>query len=150
MENAITDFLDAIIPDLDKMLSDMRFWIGFAMLAGPIILIVLGLFYFFLAPKEANHRMGYRTYFGMGSVPAWRFTQRLAGMVWGGLGIVLCIVALIASGSLSEVPAEAMSSALTIMIVEGVGAILALLGIEITLLVRYDMNGNRRFRKRKS
>ena len=55
MENAIADFLDAIIPNLDKMLSDMRFWIGFAMLAGPIILIVLGLFYFFLAPKEANH-----------------------------------------------------------------------------------------------
>ena len=149
MENAITDFLDAIIPKLDTLLSDMRTWIGFAMLAGPIILIVLGVFYFFLAPKEANHRLGYRTYFGMGSVPAWRFTQRLAGMVWGGLGVLLGIIALIAVAGLSEVPAESMKTALDIVITEAVGAVLAFLGIEITVLIRYDMNGNRRFKKKR-
>ena len=149
MENAITDFLDAIIPKLDALLQDMRFWIGFAMLIGPIILILLGVFYVFLAPKEANHRLGYRTYFGMGSVTAWRFTQRLAGYVWGGLGIVLGIVALIAVCCLSKVPAEAMNTALWIMITEASSAILAFLGIEITVLVRYDMNGNLRARKKR-
>lgn len=150
MENAITDFLDAIIPKLDTLLSDMRTWIGVAMLAGPIILIVLGVFYYFLAPKEANHKLGYRTYFGMGSVPAWRFTQRLAGMVWGGLGVLLGIIALVAVGNLSEVPAEAVDTALDIVITETVGALLAFLGIEITVLVRYDMNGNLRFKKKRS
>ena len=149
MENAITDFLDAIVPNLDTMLGDMRFWIGVAMMAGPILLIVIGLFYYFLAPKEANHRLGYRTYFGMGSVTAWRFTQRLAGLIWGGTGILLSIVALIGTLSLSDVPGEAVSTALTIVIIEAVGALGAFLGTEITILVRYDMNGNRRKKKRR-
>ena len=149
MDNAITTFLDAIIPKLDALLQDLRFWSGFAMLVGPIILILMGAFYAFLPPKEANHRLGYRTYFGMGSVSAWRFTQRLAGYVWGGLGTVLGIVALIAVIGLSDVPAEAMKTALNIVITEAVGAVLAFLGVEITVLIRYDMNGNLRAKKKK-
>ena len=48
----------------------------------------------FFTPREANHYIGYRCYFGMGSVQAWRFTQRFAGLVFGILGLVLTVVML--------------------------------------------------------
>ena len=83
MENAISKFLDAVIPKIGDLLSNMKFWMGYLMIAGPVLMLLFGAYYFFLSPKEANHKAGYRTYFGMGSVQAWRFTQRLAGVVLG-------------------------------------------------------------------
>ena len=149
MENAITDLLDALIPNLEKLMGDMRSWLGIAMIIGPVIFIVMGLVYYFLAPPEANHKLGYRTYFGMGSVTAWKFTQKLAGIVWGGLGIILAIVAII--GCVIMVGQElnkATTTALTILIIEAVAAVLAFLTVEITVLLRYDMNGSARKKKK--
>ena len=147
-ENKIIDLLDAIIPNLDTLLSDMHFWMTVAVLIGPILFLGMGALYYFASPKEANHRMGYRTYFGMGSVPAWKYTQKLAGMVWGGLGVVMAVVAIIVAIVLGgKQPADAMSSALTMLIVEAVGALLAFLTIEITVFIRYDMNGNLKKKK---
>ena len=149
MENAITDLLDALIPNLENLLGDIRSWMGIAMIIGPVIFIVMGLVYYFLAPPEANHKLGYRTYFGMGSVSAWKFTQKFAGIVWGGLGIVLAIVAI--SGWAVMVGQElsnATSTALTILIIEAVAAVLAFLTVEITVLMRYDINGSLRKKKK--
>lgn len=148
-ENKIIELLDAIIPKLDLLLSDMRFWMSVAVLIGPILFAAMGAFYYFAAPKEANHRLGYRTYFGMGSVAAWRFTQKIAGMVWGGVGAVLTLVAVIVCIVLGgKEPAEAMSAALTMLIIEAVCALLAFLTVEITVFIRYDMNGNLKNKKR--
>lgn len=148
-ENKIIELLDALIPKLDLLLSDMRLWAGIAILIGPIVFLCIGAFYYFAAPQEANHRLGYRTYFGMGSVKAWRYTQKLAGMVWGGLGAVLAIVAIIVCiGMSGKEAAQAISGALTTLIVEGVGALLAFLAVELTVMLRYDMNGNLRKKKR--
>ena len=148
-ENKIIDLLDAVIPKLELLLSDMKFWMGLAVLIGPILFLAMGAFYYFLSPKEANHRLGYRTYFGMGSVPAWKFTQKLAGMVWGGLGAVLTLVAIIVCIVLgTREPAKAMSGALTMLIIEAVCALLAFLAVEILVFIRYDMNGNLKNTKR--
>lgn len=149
MENAITDLLDALIPNLENLVSDMRTWLGIAMIVGPIIFIVMGLIYYFLAPPEANHKLGYRTYFGMGSVTAWKFTQKLAGIVWGGLGIILAIVAIIGCVIMvGQELSKATSTALTILIIEAVAALLAFLTVEITVILRYDMNGSARKKKK--
>jgi len=148
-ENKIIDLLDAVIPKLDILLKDMRFWMIVAVLIGPILFMGMGAFYYFASPKEANHRLGYRTYFGMGSVNAWKYTQKLAGMVWGGLGVVMTVVAIIVAIVLGgKEPADAMSAALTMLIIEAVCAFLAFLAIEIIVLVRYDMNGSLRNKKR--
>ena len=149
MENAITDLLDALIPNLEKLMGDMRSWLGIAMIIGPVIFIVMGLVYYFLAPPEANHKLGYRTYFGMGSVTAWKFTQKLAGIVWGGLGIILAIVAIIGCVIMvGQQLSKATTTALTILIIEAVAAVLAFLTVEITVLLRYDMNGSARKKKK--
>ena len=149
MENAITDLLDALIPNLENLLGDIRSWMGIAMIIGPVIFIVMGLVYYFLAPPEANHKLGYRTYFGMGSVSAWKFTQKFAGIVWGGLGIVLAIVAIIGCAVMvGQELSNATSTALTILIIEAVAALLAFLTVEITVLMRYDINGSLRKKKK--
>ena len=148
-ENKIIELLDALIPKLELLLSDMKFWMGVAVLIGPLLFLGMGAFYYFLSPKEANHRLGYRTYFGMGSVPAWTFTQKLAGLVWGGLGAVLTLVAIIVCIVLgSREPAHAMSGALTMLIIEAVCALLAFLAVEILVFIRYDMNGKLKTKKR--
>ena len=76
----------ALLPDLSGLFGSLETVCRVAVMIGPMVLLVMGLAYLFLSPKEANYYFGYRTYFGMGSVHAWRFTQRLAGVVLGGLG----------------------------------------------------------------
>ena len=98
----------ALLPELDSVFSLVATVCKVAILAGPIVLLVLGLAYLFLSPKEANYYFGYRCYYGMGSVQAWRFTQRLAGIVLGGLGLVLTGVALVASVGFGSMDAEAL------------------------------------------
>lgn len=96
----LLDGLDpaALLPKLSTIVGKSTAICRLAVLLGPLVLLALGLAYLFLAPKEANHYFGYRTYFGMGSVRAWRFTQRLAGLVLGGTGLVLTVVMLLVSG----------------------------------------------------
>ena len=149
MENAITDLLDKIVPKLNTLLSDIRLWIGLLLYVGPVLLIVLGLFFIFLSPKEANHRLGYRSIYGMGSVPAWKFSQKLGGMVLGGLGLVLLIIALIVSATVSGKELnDVMETVFAWLIVQASGTLLAYIGVEITLIVRYDLAGNLRKRWR--
>lgn len=88
----------ALIPDLNSVLGRVEMIVRVAILAGPVILLLLGLWYFFLPPKEANHYVGYRFFWSMNSVEVWRFTQRLAGGMWMVLGLVLTVVMLLISG----------------------------------------------------
>ena len=86
---ALMDGFDpaTLLPDLSKVFGSLVTVCKFAVMAGPVVLLILGLAYLFLAPKEANYYFGYRCYYGMGSVNAWRFTQRIAGALLGLLGL---------------------------------------------------------------
>ena len=93
LKSLMDDFDPAsLLPELDKVLGGLTQAVRIAVLAGPVLILVFGLAYLLLAPKEANYIFGYRCVFGMGSVEAWWFTQRLAGIVWGVLGLVLTVV----------------------------------------------------------
>ena len=96
------DFLKSLISDFDLMsilpdLADVMDWIvkgvNIALIIGPVVLAVLGLWYLLLPTREANHFIGYRFFWGMGSVKSWKFTQRLAGAVWLGVGIKMAMEA---------------------------------------------------------
>ena len=70
----IMDFLQnfdpsKILPNIAKLMTDAVIILRICVLAGPILLAVLGAVYFFLAPKEANHSVGYRFFWGM---TAWK------------------------------------------------------------------------------
>ena len=87
------DDLGKYIPDLSKVSGWVQWLISLAVRIGPVCILVLGLIYLLIPPKEANHVAGYRTYFGMGSIKAWRFTQRLSGIIMTVTGLLLTIIA---------------------------------------------------------
>ena len=91
---SIMDAFDpaSLLPELEGVLNVLTVAVRIATLAGPVVLLALGLGYLIFAPKEANYHFGYRCTFGMGSVEAWRFTQRLAGITWSVLGLALTVV----------------------------------------------------------
>ena len=135
----------ALLPDLTTVVGKVEFITRIAVMAGPVVLLTLGILYFFAAPKEANYRFGYRCYFGMGSEEAWRFTQRFAGLVWSVLGLVLTVVMLIITGSFAGNPImDIIGKGVKCLLWEG-GVILAsVLVINVTAMLCYDRKGLRR------
>ena len=149
----IMDFLQnfdpsKILPNIAKLMTDAVIILRICVLAGPILLAVLGAVYFFLAPKEANHSVGYRFFWGMSSMEAWQFMQKLSGMVWGALGIVLLVIMLIVSGRFGTMDAENVAfSALRCVLWELGLTVAASLGVDITMMVLFDRTGVRRKQK---
>ena len=85
--------LEMYIPKLDTLMGWVQWLVSLAVRLGPICILVLGIIYFLIPPKEANRKAGFRTYFGMGSVIAWNVTQRIAGAIMIPTGIILTIIA---------------------------------------------------------
>lgn len=140
----------AFIPELDSLVGWLELAVRIAVLAGPAILLLLGLWYLLLPPKEANHSAGYRTYWGMGSVEAWRFCQKLAGIVWGLLGLVLTVaMVLITNGYRGMEAMDMVYSAVKCIVWEIGLAVISSLAINITMMVLYDRKGYRRSQKQK-
>lgn len=146
----IKDSLDSIklenlLPDLSNFESSVLSLTRLAMILGPLVLLGLGVYYFAAAPKEANYTTGYRCWFGMGSVQAWRFTQRLAGGAWMVLGLVLAVIAAANVGKLNELELmDAMFLAGKYIIRQAVSVLISVVCINIIVFVRYDRKGYRR------
>jgi len=139
----------ALLPDLSSVVGIVMTVARFAVLAGPLVLLVLGLAYLFLSPKEANYHFGYRCYFGMGSVEAWRFTQRLAGIVWAVLGLVLTVVMVIITGGYGgKEVIQVVDSAITCLIWEILLAAVSCLVINLIVMLTFDSKGYLRKRKK--
>ena len=140
----------ALLPDLSDLFGSLATLCRFAVMIGPVVLLILGLAYLFLSPREANYYFGYRCYFGMGSVQAWRFTQRIAGMLFGGVGLILTIVMFLISGGFAEME-------VTDMVWKAAGCLAwqAIIAVVLTLLVNFlaffffDAKGGPRRRKKK-
>ena len=137
-----------LLPDLSKVFDTLAPVCRFAVLVGPVVLLLLGLSYLILSPKEANHYLGYRCYFGMGSEYAWRFTQRLAGFLFTCTGLVLTIVmfAISASFPYMQLP-EMVWKAFSCLLVELAAAVLLVLIVNLSAAFRFDRKGRHR-RKR--
>ena len=144
LAEAITNFdMEGFLPQLDTVIGRIEFALRLAVMIAPLLILILGLIYYFAPPKEANHKFGYRFYWGMGSVEAWQFTQRLAGAVWAGLGLVLTIVMLIVCVGFRGLDAMAMANAaVTCAVWELVLIGLACIGIDVVVALRYDKQGN--------
>ena len=61
------------LPAIDKLMGWIDKLITLSIRIGPLCILGLGLIYLLIPPKEANHKAGFRTYFGMGSIAAWLF-----------------------------------------------------------------------------
>lgn len=108
---ALLDGLDLakFVPQLDTLMERMQWLAVLAVRVGPICILVLGLIYLLIPPKEANRKAGYRTYFGMGSVTAWQFTQRVSGAIMTLMGLILTIIAFVSSSKFYDMDTVAMT-----------------------------------------
>ena len=139
-----------LLPDLSKVFDSLVPLCRLAVLIGPVVLLLLGLSYLFLTPKEANYYLGYRCYFGMGSEYAWRFTQRLAGFLFAGAGLVLTVVmfAISISFTYMQLP-DMVWKAASCLVVELIVSILLILIVNISAMYHFDRKGKHRRKKRR-
>lgn len=134
-----------LLPDVSTVVGKVQVVCTLAILAAPLVMLVLGIAYLFFAPKEANYYFGYRTAFGMGSVSAWRRTQKLAGLVFSILGLLLTIVMLLVSLTLpSRAPMDMVWLAVKCLLWQGVLALLAKATINGLTMLHYNYRGTKR------
>ena len=152
--DAIKEFLSGsetalpVVPDAGTVVDKILPIAKVLVVAGPVIMLILGLLYLFAAPREANHHFGYRCYFGMGSEQAWRFTQRIAGITWTALGAIMTVAMLIVTGRFpGQDVLEMLTTAGTCVVVEALVLLVATVIIRIIVAARYDRYGERRRRK---
>ena len=138
-----------LLPDLSRVFSSLEPLCRVAVLIGPVVFLLLGLSYLILSPKEANYYLGYRCYFGMGSEYAWRFTQRLAGFLFTGTGLVLSLVMFFISAGFGRMELSDMVwRAASCLLVELAAAVLLILSVNLTAAIRFDRKGNHRRKKK--
>ena len=143
--------LSKLLPELDGIVDKMVPIMKVALMAGPVIFLILGLLYLFATPKEANYKFGYRCYFGMGSVNAWRYTQRLAGIVFTGVGLILTLVMLFVTGGFADMDVmDMLWKALKCGIWEAVIIGISCLLVNLVVMFYFDAKGNIRRRKAKT
>ena len=148
---ALLDGMDpaALLPDLSKVFDSLVPLCRIAVLAGPVLLLLLGLSYLIFSPKEANYYLGYRCYFGMGSEYAWRFTQRLAGWLFTVTGLALSVVMFTISLGFAAMPLTDMVwKAAACLVVELAASVLLILTVNLSAAFHFDRKGKHRRKRR--
>lgn len=139
----------SLLPDLSEIFGSLATVCRFAVMIGPLVLLVLGFAYLLLSPKEANYYFGYRCYYGMGSVQAWRFTQRFAGVLLGGLGLVLTLWMYFASSSFAAMDVNDMVwVAVDYLVIQAILSLLVTITINLTAFIRFNHRGEYRKAKK--
>ena len=137
--------LVSMLPSMESLLSKTDLLLRIFVMAGPLALLGLGLYYFLLPPKEANHRAGYRFRYGMSKVGVWRFMQNLAGIVYSGVGLALTVFMGILCIRFGAMEMEEMLRLSVSCILWELGIIAAATAaINLTVVVVYDSQGNNR------
>ena len=149
LKSLLSDFDPvALLPDLWAIFDNLDAVLRVVVLAGPLCLLGLGLLYLLFPPAEANHIFGYRHFWGMASVDAWQYTQKIAGLVWTGLGLAMTIAMSFICNAYRDMAWEAMLfSALTSVVVELLLVVLSTFLISTLVVLRYDLKGTRRSEK---
>ena len=135
----------AFLPELDTVMGWVEMFLRIAVMAGPLLLLGFGLLYLVAPPKEANHGLGFRCWWGMASLQAWQFTQKIAGLVWSALGVILTIVmAVICNAWKPEAPMEMVWSAVSCLLWEIGLVFVSCIGIYAAVIICFDKYGFRR------
>ena len=147
VKNLLGDGFDptALLPDLWAIFDNLDVALRVVVLAGPLCLLGLGLLYLLAAPKQANHLLGYRLFWGMASEEAWQYTQKAAGLVWLALGLGMTVAMAFICNSYRDMAWEAMLlSALISVLVELLLVFVSKLLINALVVLRFDIQGGRR------
>lgn len=151
IKSLLSDFdISSLLPKLDSLLSKVELLARIVVMAGPVILLVLGLWYLLLPPKEANYAVGYRFFWGMSSVESWQFTQLVAGIVWSVLGLMLSLVMYLLSGGFRNKPLMDIVWKCVEYVFWEMGLLaVSCLIINLTVVFTFNSKGDRRREKKK-
>ena len=148
----ITELLDGLenlgtlLPELNTVTDWIQWLIAMAVRVGPVCILALGLIYLLIPPKEANRVAGYRTYFGMGSVEAWMFTQRVSGAIMTVVGFILFLIARSAVKKFDGMDLMAMGEkAFDLIKVQIICALVIYVFMFLLTAVMFNRKGDRRF-----
>jgi hypothetical protein len=137
--------LSKFVPEMPAFLGGLRALLVLAILIGPILLVALGAMYLLRPAPEANFKYGFRTYFGMGSIEAWQFSQKIAGLAFGGLGAVLLLIMFIVVLTFFKKDLfQIANTAIVCLIWQAVLALIARTTVGILCCIYFDRNGDRR------
>ena len=134
-----------MLPEMGKFLGTITVFLRLILLAGPVLMVGLGVIYFFFPPKEANYTLGYRTRWSMSSVEVWTYAQRIAGLVYMCLGGLLTIAMIVVEIAMTKEVLGMLMTALICVVIQIGLAIAAWIVIEIFLRRYFDANGNKRY-----
>lgn len=81
-----------LMPEADAFVSQLRGDLALIVLLGPILLLLLGAWYFFLPRQEVGDSLGFRGILPIKDEKTWRQAQRIAGLGYGVLGAALLVV----------------------------------------------------------
>ena len=137
--------IGGLLPEFDRFLNGLDMFIRICVIAGPLALLGLGLYYLLAAPKEANYTAGYRFRYGMAKARSWQFMQFLAGTVYSVAGLVMTVVMGIMCVFLHRQDLMEMAvSAIKMIGWQVIIIAVATVGINVTMIVLFDSEGNRR------
>jgi len=138
--------LEKYVPKLDTLMGWVQWLVSLAVRIGPLCILILGLIYLLIPPKEANRKAGFRTYFGMGSIMAWNFTQRIAGALMIPTGLVLTLIAYSKVGKLASYDLMTIAhAAYDIIKVQVICAFVIFVVMFLVTAVMFNRNGVCRF-----
>ena len=133
-----------LLPEPDVFLNDLEGKVRLVLLAAPLVLLILGLLYYFAPPKRGR-AWGFRTNCALASEGAWRFTQKVAGICYAAVGGALSVLMLIISFFFQGEHALAMvNTAIICIILELIVILAARLFIRALVSRAYDETGRRR------
>ena len=146
LKSLFEDFdLAAFLPDVTSALGWVESTLRVLVMAGPLLLLGFGMLFLLAPPKEANYGLGFRCWWGMASLEAWQFTQRLAGLVWSAMGVGLTVImALICNAFRRMDPMVMVWCAFWCLIAELVLILASWIFINVKLYHRFDRWGFRR------
>jgi hypothetical protein len=130
------------LPEPDKFMRSLVGWVRLIMLAGPLVLLCMGLWHRFVAPKEPGSRLGFPLWAKIGSKQAWQFAQRLCDTVYllvgGGLSALMFVISLFFS---RKHGLAMINVALICVILEFIIIVTAWIVINALISKAYDANG---------
>ena len=138
----------AFLPELTTILGWVETLLRLTVMAAPLLLLGFGLLYLLAPPKEANYSLGFRCWWGMSSLDAWQFTQKIAGMIWSVLGLILTVVMLFVTNGFAGMEVmDLVWKSVTCLVWEAVLALIATLAVNLIAFFKFDRKGEFRGRK---
>ena len=151
MKEALQQLLDgfdfaSLIPHVEDILSIVAPTAKVLMLLGSFVMLAYGLYCLMLSPKEATYLAGYRFRWGMGSVQAWRFMQRFAGVIFTVLGLLCAIYMALHTRDVDDLSLmDLLATSIYYSLLQAGVALCGCLLTNFAVFLRYDLKGNRRY-----